>query len=167
VRSLSERSAKAATLIENGLEDAQRTMRDGQKLSPMKAQIAEAEEIVVSVRKVQENYDDIRQYYKTLVAVVTEHNTKLATEIAEMLGHIQYQDVVRQRIERVSSAVARRNDVFSDLPRRLGEAKADLTELPEQMLGVLDEYLEIEARHAPADGDKAVQDDALPKIELF
>ena len=167
VRKLSERSAEAATLIELGLVGAQRTMQEGLKLSSMEHDISEAVDIVGSIRKLQENYDDIRQYYKTLFTVVTEHNTNLATEIAEMLGQIQYQDVVRQRIERIASAVARRNDILGELPLRLGEPQAELTELPARMLGVLDEYLANEARHAPAAAEAAGQAGGLPKFELF
>ena len=167
VRKLSDRSAKAAIMIEQGLVGAQRTMQEGLKLSQMDKQIAEAGEIVDSIRKLQENYDDIRQYYKTLFSVVTEHNTNLATEISEMLGHIQYQDVVRQRIERVASAMTLRNDILKELPRRLGEPQADLTELPTQLLGVLDEYQANEERHAPATTDASGQVGGLPRMQLF
>ena len=79
--------------------------------------------------------------------MVTEHNTNLATEIAEMLGHIQHQDVVRQRIERVASAMMRRNDLLKEMLRGPGESPADLTNLPGKMQVVLNEYLANEARH--------------------
>ena len=167
VRKLSDRSAQAAIMIEKGLLGAQRTMLEGLKLSPMDKQIADAGEIVGSIRKLQANYDDIRQYYKTLFVVVTEHNTNLAREIAEMLGQIQYQDVVRQRIERVASAMVRRNELLKELPLRLSEPRADLTELPQQMLVVLNEYLANEERHAPAATNAAGQADGLPKMQLF
>jgi len=153
-------------MIEKGLRDAQRTMQEGLKLSPMDQQIAEAGTIVDSIRKLQANYDDIRQYYKSLIVVVTEHNTNLAAEIAEMLGQIQYQDVVRQRIERVASAVANRRDILMELARRLGDPHADLAELPVRMRAVLDEYLTNEARHAPA-AAAAGQAGDLPKFQLF
>ena len=167
VRKLSERSAKAAIMIENGLSGAQRTMQEGLKMGLMDKQMAEAGEIVNSIHKLQGHYDDIRQYYKTLFVVVTEHNTNLATEIAEILGHIQYQDVVRQRIERVESAMVQRNGLLKELPLKLGEPKADLIELPVQMQTVLDEYLANEARHAPAIANATGQAQGLPKMELF
>jgi methyl-accepting chemotaxis protein len=163
VRKLSQRSAAAATMIEKGLADARQAMQDGLKLSRMDAQIAEAGVIVGSIRRLQETHEDLRQYYKTLFSVVTEHNTSLAREIAEMLGQIQYQDVVRQRIERVAAAVTQRNGVLGELPRRLGESTAGLAELPARMLAVLDAYRAGEARHAAASSEDA----GLPKIELF
>jgi len=166
VRKLSERSAKAAAMIEKGLKDAQRTMQEGLKLSFVDKRIREAGAIVDSIRKLQENYDDIREYYKTLIVVVTEHNTNLAAEIAEMLGQIQYQDVVRQRIERVASAVAKRKDILMDLARSLGDPQADLEKLSVRMGAVFDEYLINEARHAPAAATAGLAD-GLPKFELF
>ncbi len=163
VRKLSDRSAEAAIMIEKGLLGAQRTMLEGLKLGPMGKQIADAGEIVGSIRELQNNYEDIRQYYKTLLIVVTEHNTNLAREIAEMLGHIQYQDVVRQRIERLASAMVRRNDLL----RRSGEPHADLAELPAQMQVVLNEYKANEERHAPTATNTSGSANGLPKMELF
>jgi methyl-accepting chemotaxis protein len=98
---------------------------------------------------------------------VTQHNTNLAAEIAELLGHIQFQDVVRQRIERIAIAVSLRNDVLKALPRRLSDAAPDLRELEAQMLGVLDDYLTNEVRHAPSAIEESVDSPALPKFELF
>jgi len=167
VRKLSERSAKAALMIEKGLTDAQRTMLDGLKLSPVDQQISEAEEIVRAIRKLQDNHEDIRQYYKTLFNVVSQHNASLAMDISEMLGHIQYQDVVRQRIERIESAMTLRNDVLRKMPPRLGEPHANLTELPAQMLEVLNKYQADEERHAPASTEVTGQMAGLPKFQLF
>jgi len=123
--------------------------------------------MVDSVRKLQGGYEHIRRYYRTMFAEFTQHHNTLAEGIAEMLGQIQYQDVVRQRIERVASAVERRNEVLRELPRRLGDTAADLTELPAQMGGVLDEYLANEARHAPAMAGAVGGAGGLAKIELF
>jgi len=168
VRKLSERSAKAASMIEKGLGDAQRTMRDGLKLTPMEKQIAEAGTVVDSIHKLQESYDDMRQYYKTLFNVVTEHNTRLASEITEMLGHIQYQDVVRQRIERIVSVVGRRNAVLEEFPARLAETPDRLAELPNHLGVVLEDYLAEEACHASSvSGASGQATDSQPKIQLF
>lgn len=161
VRKLSERSAEAAVMIEKGLIGAQHTMRTGLRLRPI-----DAGTIVGAIRNLQGNYEDIRQFYKTLFTVVTKHNTDLASGIAEMLGNIQYQDVVRQRIERALLAVTERNKVLSEFPGSLGAPASALTQLPEKMLGVLEGYLADEQRHAPATS-AAGQADDLPKFQLF
>jgi len=179
VRKLSIRSAKAATMIEQGLVGAQRTMTEGMRISPLDEQLKDAGSIVTSIRKLQNNYDDIRQYYKTLFTVVTEHNTNLATEISEILGHLQYQDVVRQRIERATMAMVQRNGIFKEWPNKINEIDAcagvcdsdcfkessgQERALHEQMREVLDGYLASEKRHGPAGEDT---DNGLPKLELF
>jgi methyl-accepting chemotaxis protein len=132
----------------------------------MEKQIAEAEGIVGSIRKLQQGNEHVRQFYRALVNEFTEHHNKVAAGIAEMLGQIQFQDVVRQRIERVASAVTQRNDLLKELPQLLAE-QTDLTRLPGQMQAVLDEYLANEARHASAIGDMAGEVDGLPKLQLF
>ncbi len=167
VRKLSQRSAEAAAMIEKGLIDAKRTMREGANLNLIDKQTGDASAMVGSIRQLQDNYERMRQYYKSLFVAVTEQNSKLASEIAEILSQIQYQDVVRQRIERVESAVAQRNNVLGDLPRRLANPQSNLAELPEDMREVLDEYLANEQRHAPAPTIANERADDLPKFQLF
>jgi methyl-accepting chemotaxis protein len=167
VRDLSQRAAEAATTIESGLAGAQRTMLEGLKLTGMDHQMSRASAIVTSSRKLQGNYEDLRQYYKTLFRVVTQHNTKLATDIAEIMGQIQYQDVVRQRVERAASAVAVRNAILEEIPPRLSGEDGDLKELVARMRAALEQYMTNERRHAPAAHGLGGQPDGLPKIELF
>jgi methyl-accepting chemotaxis protein len=179
VRKLSVRSAEAASMIEQGLVSAQLAMTDGLQVRPMNQQIAEAGKIVDSIQKLQNNYDDIRNYYKTLFGVITEHNTNLAHEISEILGHVQYQDVVRQRIERVTTAMEQRNIIFKAWPESLNatencnsvcnagcikEISPIKNKQPhEQMRHVLEEYLANEKRHLAVGNE----DDGLPKLQLF
>ena len=167
VRALSEHSAKAADMVERGLLDAKRTLRDGSKLGAMGNQLAAAGAIIKTLHRLQKDYEGLRLYYQSLFEVVTEHNTTLAREIAEILGDLQIQDVVRQRIERIAVAVGQRNDVLRTLPRRLGEPKPDLSDLPPQMLGLLTAYEAAEKRHAGAARGNGAPDDGLPKVQLF
>lgn len=168
LRVLAERSAQAASMIEKGLKTAQQAMREGLELSPMESHIAEAGTIVESIHHLQVSNNTLQQHYKELFSVVTQHNISLASEIAELLGHIQFQDVVRQRIERIADSVAQRNDLLKELPRRIGAPMLGIIDLEERMRGVLDGYVSNEARHAPAsDADADAAHDGLPKFELF
>jgi len=121
--------------------------------------------------------------------VVTEHNTNLAAEISEMLGYLQYQDVARQRIERVTVAMNRRNEILSKLPLRLGqietcpglcekncfketqgkpgELSVEVKDSDMLMRELLDEYLAKEACHAPAENNLVGQSGGASSIELF
>jgi methyl-accepting chemotaxis protein len=154
-------------LIERGLHDARRAMSNGIRMAGMDQQLLRGREIVSSIHALQSNYENVRQFYRTLFGVVTEHNSKLAHEIAEILGEIQTQDVVRQRVERVSEAVTRRNHILEALPGLLAEQGAGLAELPEQMRLAFDDYVSTEDRHVAVgvSGDSASPE--LPKFELF
>ncbi len=98
-----------------------------------------------------------------LIEVVKGFHTALVSDIGEILSQIQYQDVVRQRMERASVAIAQRNKLLLELPQSLqGDAEA-MTGLAARLTLVLDEYVASELRHAPCDE----QHGGLPNIELF
>lgn len=171
VRKLSDRSAQAATMIEKGLSSAQNTMQNGLKfnfLEESAQQMNDSSKVIDSILNLQGNYEDLRQYYKTLFSVVTSHNTDLASEIVDILGLIQFQDVVKQRIERMEIAIDKRNELFQFFIRDIDSPDAGMLELPMKMNEVLDEYLSVERRHAPASNHTSTEtDDGLPKLELF
>jgi methyl-accepting chemotaxis protein len=168
VRRLADHTEKVTSQIDQGLKQAQNSVQSGlDKFSSHSSQqMTDARKVVNSIRVLKENYEDMRQYYKTLFSVVNQHNAALANDLSEMLGQIQYQDVVRQRIERISLAVTRRNEVLQSFVDGVMLNNIEVQAMPQQMQAVLDEYLQTEQRHAPvkSDGDEA---DALVKFELF
>jgi hypothetical protein len=112
--------------------------------------------------------------------VVTEHNTNFAREISEILGFLQLQDVVRQRIERIITTMKQRNSILKEWPNKINgfsdwsgvcnegciknTSFVNQIELHEQMHEALNEYLSNEMRHESADAKNEV---SLPKFELF
>jgi methyl-accepting chemotaxis protein len=170
VRKLSKRASQAAVKIEQSLTTVQYLLQNELKFNLQKEsvqQMSNTGKIVESVRTLQESRDYMRQYYKTLFSLVTTHNTRVTKEIAEILGQIQFQDVARQRIERMENAMAKRNVLFQAFARELDAPDANLLELPVQMREVLDEYMSIESCHAPASNNTSGQDADLFKHELF
>lgn len=170
VRKLSVRSSAAAGMIEKGLADARHTMQNGLKfnfLEESAQQMSDASKVVDTISNLQESHEDMRQYYKTLFSVVTQHNTNLATQIAEMLGHIQFQDVVRQRIERVESAGLKRNDLLVELAQVLAYPDNRLAEIPGKMQRLAEVYQAEEACHSAPGSGASMMSNGLPKIELF
>ena len=163
VRELSQRSADAASMIHNGLAKAQQTLTDGLRRSSIEQRVREAEGAIESLRTLQASYDRMRDYYRSLVGVITEHNTTLAGEIAEMLGQIQFQDVVRQRLERVLAAAAERNDILSRFADDLTAGDPAMTGLPAELDDITEAYESLESRHATVETPA----DAGPRIELF
>jgi len=95
---------------------------------------------------------------------VTEHNEALARDIVDALGRAQYQDVVRQAIERVRATVRRRNQILSvglDAPEDAARAASSLALLH-------DEFEREELRHSNADRSRdGVTATGELTIELF
>lgn len=110
VRKLAISANNAAALIESGLNQAYETVhanvdaRRGQD-----RELDEASHLVESVRHLQNGYEDMKQFYKTILCVVTEYNNSMAHKVVDMLGNIQFQDIVRQKVERVGLALDLRN----------------------------------------------------------
>lgn len=112
-------------------------------------------------------YEDMRQHNKVLFDEVGSYSASLAVDIAEIFGLLQFQDVVRQRIERVEIAVAQRNALFQDIAQAIDDPDARLVDLQVEMRAVLDKYLAMEMLHAPAFNNASTQSASVTKIELF
>jgi methyl-accepting chemotaxis protein len=169
VRKLAIRSTKAADVIEEGLNRAlaavERTL-EVNLLGDANKELDQAADVVGSIHRLQENYDDMRQFYKTLFSVVTQHNTSIANEIGEVLGELQYQDVVSQRINRVQGVLRRREALFTEIEAEL-EQDRDPTENPAVTLqNLLNEYKQEEMRHLRPENTPQGQS-TVPRIELF
>jgi len=135
----------------------------GRKLSDdTHALLKHLESSTVKIVGTEQSSDQVSQDYKALFTLVTEHNASLAAEIAEMLGQIQFQDVVRQRIERIEQAVNKRNALFQAFVEKVDDLDPSLHTLPDKMQDVLNEYLELENKHAAS-----INDESTIKIELF
>lgn len=180
VRSLANRAAEAAKTIESGLDQAlgavQQSLSESD-LANASHELEQANQVADAFEKLQHSYEDMRQFYKTLFTVVTQHNTELAEQIADMLGLLQYQDVESQRIIRIKDTLMRRQALCADITQ-LGahiDAHADkpldealLPQLSVSLQQLLEEHLEAESRHRhPDHGSADAEAETGPRIELF
>ena len=120
----------------------------------------------VSIKLLQDNLEDMRSYSQSRFASVTQHNQALASDIAELLGQIHYQDVVRQCIERIRVAVGQRNRFLQNAVTTLPQDGAELTNLSEQLEKILNDYVAEEGRHRHS-GRPASGTSGELKVELF
>ena len=168
VRKLAVNSNNAAEMIESGLEKARDTIQDGLKfkfLDDIMLRMDGASEVMVYVQKLQDSQEDMQQYYKTLFAVINRNNTKLAYDISEMLGGIQYEDVVRQRLERIKDVMLVRNDLLRQFSAQLEHGQQSES-IISQLNEALNSYLARESNHNNSLQANDEQE-SLPKFELF
>jgi len=163
VRALSQHSAAAAEMIQGGLETAQRTLQDGMKTSAIDRHVADAEAIIGSIHALKANYDRMREHYRSQFDAVTEVNQSMSRELADMLGQIQFQDVVRQRLERVLDAVDQRNVILAEFATGLGDPSFELSVLPDELDQIHAGYVEMEEQHSSVSRNL----DGQARIELF
>jgi methyl-accepting chemotaxis protein len=146
VRVLAANSDAAAARIGGSLARSEALLREGLGLSAhgASAQCAEIADNTRAVLRLQTNLERLTGSYRARFDEVADHGQMVAAGAAEVLGQLQYQDIVRQCVERLQAAATRRNAA-------LGLAFSAATPDPEalaRLLGdVLDEYLAGEAMH--------------------
>ncbi|SEP79316.1 methyl-accepting chemotaxis protein [Ectothiorhodospira magna] len=167
VRDLANRASTAADTIESGLNQALEAVERSlatSNLGDSQHHLEKATQVVDAFQKLQNSYEDMRQFYKTLFSVVTEHNTELAEQIADMLGLMQYQDVEGQRLTRMNDMLTERRRLYASME----QSATALEHLPQALEQLLTRYLEDESRHShPDHGGLAADAGPGPRIELF
>jgi methyl-accepting chemotaxis protein len=132
---------------------------------------AEAQRLGGLTRQLDESYVDMRQFYAMLMTAVTQHNTELDSGIGGLLDTAQYQDVLKQIVDRVQPAMASRNAVLADLVAALRAGRSDspaVAAIDARAQALVPEYLAAEAFHR--DPDAAAGDapgEPAQRIELF
>jgi methyl-accepting chemotaxis protein len=168
MRRLAGASSALAVKINSGLARAQEIVENGLQstITESTSQLADVSTAAATMAKLRDNFEDMSQYYKTRFSVVMKHNEDLVLDIGEMLGQVQYQDVVRQSIERIRSAAGRRNDALRAM---LCMPRGDFAEdgdFPLQLELILDNYIAEEQKHRHSVRQTQGSDAPL-KIELF
>ncbi|SEK86224.1 methyl-accepting chemotaxis protein [Ectothiorhodospira marina] len=167
VRALANRASTAADTIESGLSQALAAVESSlvdSNLGDSQHHLEKATQVVDAFQKLQNSYEEMRQFYKSLFSVVTQHNTELAEEISDMLGLMQYQDVEGQRLTRMTDTLAERCQLYADVEH----SPIGFKGLTEDLQQLLARYLEDESRHShPGNRNKTNATDAGPNIELF
>jgi methyl-accepting chemotaxis protein len=165
MRKLAADAKSVATSMVGGLSRAHHMVHDGMTAS-ISQSTDELEKVAgtsASILLLREKLEDMSRQHQTQLATAASHNEKLAQDIAAALGHIQYQDIVRQSIDRIRSTIGQRNAcVQAVLDASNGETFGGL---PQQLELILDNYVSIESNHTRAAQHQADSDQR--KVELF
>lgn len=168
MRKLASDSSGVASKIKVGLTRARHVVHDGMSNSIAEStqQLERVSHAVASIQKLRENFEDMSQYFKTRLTVVTKHNEDLSKDILDVFGHLQYQDVVGQCIERIRKAIGQRNAFLQNAASPQTLAEAEPSQLPDQLALIWTTYLAEEKTHkhsARHEADASTE----PKFELF
>ncbi|MET0067793.1 MAG: methyl-accepting chemotaxis protein [Candidatus Thiodiazotropha sp.] len=173
VRALASKSTDAADEIEQRISHAHQVVEQGfswEFNDETSGELEKAASVTGFIQSLHDNYEDMRQFYKTLLTVSTQHNTNLANDIVDLLGSIQYQDVVRQRIERIQSVIDRLHGVMGSIVGKVERAELDVFDETQELTQLIEDYISEEQRHVHPQQDEqqtGESSDALPQIQLF
>lgn len=171
VRRLATQSNESAVRIKRDIERLVQTVEagfSGEFEARTRNNEAEAERLRGLTRQLDESYVDLREYYQMLMTAVTQHNTELDHGIALLLDTAQYQDVLKQIVDRVQPAIDSRNVVLSELIARLRAGRRDTAEIDVRAQALAADYLALEAAHRDPDvAADAAPGDPGKRIELF
>ncbi|CAK0744013.1 methyl-accepting chemotaxis protein [Gammaproteobacteria bacterium] len=163
VRNLANRSTEAADLIEKSIKKANDTVRENftDNLDQgTQREIEEASGLSEIIDKLWNNHEDMKQYYKTLLTVITQYNTNLANQIVETLGNIQYQDVVRQRMDRMMNTLIQRDEIWH-------QAADEFLQYDGEPVGLAGQLKTLEASYLEKENNHANLESGPPRIEFF
>jgi methyl-accepting chemotaxis protein len=159
VRALAANSHGAAARIGGSLTRIRAILKDGleQNAAKLSCDLEHIAQTAQAVTQLQSSFDRMSGTYQAQCADMLAQGEVLAAGSAEVLGQLQYQDVVRQCVERLQEAVAQRN-------RTLQEGLSQQPALLAALLGdVVEAYLAQEAMHGQQPGEAG----NTAAIELF
>lgn len=153
VKNLAANSGRAAAEIGDRLSSTWNAVEAGMQsgVDDSLEQLQQIARVADSIRALEQKHSDFSAYYRAQFSAVTEHNQALARDIVDALGRAQYQDVVRQTIERIRATMQRRNAILGAAL----SAGGDAAQAAASLASLGDEYQRDEQRHSNADRSNA------------
>ena len=163
-KDISKRIARVTERVEKEIENAFHVLEQNRKSDELKR-------LSDSLKEIESRFGDAAHVLEEVIHGIDEANRVIMDNVSTVLGEIQFQDVLRQRIEHVISALNLMNGLATEI---LSWLKGKRDHSPEPLNRYMDEikerYVMHEQRvtHSRVTGAPlSIQEEAGPKIELF
>ena len=153
VRKLAASSTDAANLVWQVIEKAQQSVSLAFKDDPKNENTHDLENaihLVDALAALQLNARQRQQALQERIAAASDINQALAQRITAMLGSVQYQDIVRQMIERIEHSQAGKAAAFADIAARLALREVQIELGGQTIATLLEEFQQLESAHVRA-----------------
>jgi methyl-accepting chemotaxis protein len=176
VRALAKRSTNAAAEIAEKLNTTAGKVADkmaeAQKALEEKHGLDELQDLVHDLTVMQQDFSDSCQLQLDMTSSVEAGHHESVDHLLEAMGHIQFQDVMRQRMEHVQSALIEMSEHLQVLAANLLTPCEDLNHgvsFKAMLAGHLDKYRMASQTitHLAVAGGAAPCDHSRPAIDLF
>ena len=176
IRLLSNRTAEAAVNISakikaatEGIDDE---LRNATELDERGSATGSMRKVIADVEEMQQRFSVACRGLLSVIEGVKLGHTDIVVQLSKALGQIQFQDVIRQRVEHVQKALEELNDHLQNMADQLVDKPWDqqtmvtLRQRLEQQVSryVMQSQLDT---HQGVTGKGPIQTDVRPKIELF
>lgn len=154
VRKLATRSTESAGLVWSGIERAQSSVSRAfsQDIQEETArQLEHAIDLVKTIGSMQQRQESARQELMVQINEASGINNELAAQINEMVASVQYQDIVRQMIERVDAAALRKSQVLENIAEMLQIEEGVIEFGGLEIKTILSDFMNIEMSHGQRD----------------
>ena len=180
VRKLSAESDTAVTKINEGINNVAETIRqqfqDKLLHSNVDAEREALNEFSAQLAHLGSGYQDLLAHDVTVLSTIRQSSGELARMFMDVLASVQFQDITRQQIEQVTTALSKLDEHCAVLAKRLlaaDDPQFHYTPLTERLEAMYDAYVMDAQRksHQQAlrqpTSPAAASPAASPKIELF
>lgn len=138
----------------------------------VEASTAELQSTLQEIETIKLQFAAATEELQGIVGSLQSGNTDVVTQLSEALGHIQFQDVVRQRVEQVKTAIRELDEHTRWALARLADESWDgtfPTTLKQRLDQQVSQYVMASQRHThtTALGGSAQGSADGPAIELF
>jgi methyl-accepting chemotaxis protein len=177
VRKLSDQTSAAVSRIREGIltvaSSIESEFQDKLADASLNNETTALEQFANQLTEMGERYAELVNRDGEVLAQINQTSSSLSSMFMEVMASIQFQDVTRQQVEHVLSALDRLNGHVALLRRQLAEPETRLQFKPlaTHLNEMFDDYVMDQQRgqHIQALGGKAAASDAGggPKVELF
>jgi methyl-accepting chemotaxis protein len=177
VRKLSSESEKVVAQINHGIEAValaiEAQFADKLSSSSIDSERAALRNFGTQLNNLGESYQQVTEHETRVLVTVNDSSQRLTQMFMDALASIQFQDVIRQQIEQVNSALERLDSHSNMLAQRLEhfeDLEFKLVPLTQHMDELYGSYVMSSQReaHAQATGQTGSgAPDPHPKVELF
>lgn len=153
VRALAAKSTEAAEEIEKRISQAHAVVEQGFSWGDdddTNSELEKVSSVTECITNLNTSYNEMRDFYRSLLAFSSTHHESLSRQIVDLLSNIQYQDIVRQRIERLKQANGNLKKVMDTTAAKIGNDQIDLFFEMERLQKIAAEYQQDENQHSQA-----------------
>ena len=176
VRKLSTQTSTAAANIELKISSAIQSVEEELLVATdaltNQESSRELARIIHEISGMENRFHEGSKMLMEVIHSVSNGNQEVINRISEALGYLQFQDVLRQRVEQVQAAMLELNEHLLTMSTKLTDMTWDglfNPTLKQRMDGHLERYVMHSQRnvHAEINGSPASAEVSRPKIELF